>query len=1491
MSEEAQKAEKDTISTPGRRGRSSAQRIAKVVAWAAASVGLLLVLLFVGAAWYTTTDDFQRRVKGELISTLEDATGGRVEVGRIGLSLWHLSVEVNGLVIHGLEGPGEAPYLAAQRVFVRVKITSLFGKKGSPVSVNYLAIEEPQVHLIIDKDGKTNQPVPKKKSQSNEPVTDTLLDLKAEKVLLQNGVALVNDRAIPFNVAAKDLNAEVHYIRSSDRYGATIDLKDLETQMQKQPVAKSNLHLEAELGRDAAELKAFDFHTGESSELKASGAIDHFANPVWRANVAGSLALKQLVVLAGVEGFDGGSVELDVAGHSCSVEPAVAQKKPSFFQRELKRKAAQAPLKKTLPPDPACAKGYLLVGTAKLHDAGFRNQYVRLHDVNGGAQLHITPTQLLFSALTGYLPGGGSAKGELKIDNWLGEVAADAPQVSATVKGATVTAAKTSKAITGTATVSATPGTLASVPTAHAYLTVVVDKISLHTITEVTAEKYDRLGFDTSVSGPVKAEWGGPAANIADTVQVDAQLTLAPVGHGARGDLPVTGQLEGHYDGRSETVLLTKLAANTPESSLTADGVLGVNLGDPLTRLNVDLALRNLGEYDQLLKTLGFAGGGKKGAAAIPVELHRSAQFHGTASGGIAKLDVKGHLEANNLDLLLGQIVAQPVVPVKTNVNLLTAAAVTPGTVPGAPATAAATHVHIDALVADAEYTPSGLAVASSTITQGTAVLHVAGAFKPRTVYVKRQPTYVWDDGTTIDAKVQLAEAKVQDVLAIAGQQSIPVTGTIAVDSHVVGTLGNLSGGGTVSLVNGVAYGEPYEAINIELTAQGKDIEAQRLTLKLHGMTIAGNGGYDLGTKQLHAHVQGNGLQLSKFTTVQNAKVNADGTLDVVLDAKGTAEQPGLTASIKATNLVADGKAIGEADLEAHSEGSTVFYKLRSTLVGAQVAADGQTGLTGNFDTKATVTLGGLDLGKAIDLFAPGTMKAQSTIAGVITVSGPAAKPMELTGRAQFSNFDLGVQGLTFRAAEPLTLSLNRGVATLDAVHITGPDTDLRLSGTAQVFGGVNAKTKQADMMAGRLDIKATGGVSMALAHTFDPDLITSGKVVFAMGIVGTLGDPALNGKVEFQKVNLAVEGIPNGLSDMNGTLVFTQDRLSVQTLTATTGGGQLKLGGFLTYRNGVYADLTAAGDAVRVRLYGLSATANATLRLQGGLQSAVLSGNILLTRFGVGADVDFAAFAGTGGVQAPPDPSAAANKIRLDVKVASSPQLDFQNSYAKLAGNVDLSIRGTVAEPTVLGRIQITDGSATFAGTKYQLQRGDVYFTNPVRIDPTIDLDATARVNNYDVTVGLHGTAANLKPTYRSEPPLSEADVFALLALGRTQEQAQIYQEQQVQAGTDPTTSSLLGGALNATVSNRVSKLFGGAGSVKIDPAFVGTLGNSSARITVQEPLSRQLTLTYATNVNSSAQQLIQVQYNLNENASIVATRDETGVFSIVYKIRRRYR
>ena len=1429
--------------------------IARGIAWIAGGIGALLILLIAGTAWYSTTDDFQRRVANEIVSVLQDSTGGRVEIGRVHFNLWHLAVEVNGLVVHGLESPGEAPYLSADKVQVRVRITSFLAHVSgagiaSHIGLDLLRVEHPQVHLIVDKDGHTNQPVPKHPSTSKEPVQDALLDLKATEVDLVKGVFLLNDRAIPFNVDARELNVQVKYRSLTDRYALVVDLADLRTQMQAAPEAQSKLHLEGELGRDHVEMTRFDFSSGASSLLHATANLTHFAHPEWQAKMNGALDLKQVSVLTAFEGLTAGSVDLDLTAHSCAVAPVVAQTRPHFWQRHKPPMPAN-PTAAKLPPSPDCKAGYLVAGSTKIHKAGFVNEYVKLHDVDGGAQLHITPTELLLTALTGYLPGGGSAAGELRIEDWLGEAPTSGPAKSPTAAAAVTTAKKTA------ITLHAKPPSSTPSPQiyAHAYLTATVNAIPLRTIMDVTETRgYQDLGFDTAITGPVKVEWGGPAKDIADTVVVDGDLKLRPTGvrrAGALNNVPVTGEAVARYDGSREVVNIDHVTLLTPASSTQATGVLGVNQGDALTSLKVDMNLRDLSEFDQLLQTLGFSANGRKGVAAVPVVLHGGVDFHGTATGRAANLDLKGHLDGNGLEVKLD--------------NYL--------------------DTQIDSVVADAEFSyESGLAVASSTIRRSSAVLNVTGTVVPRkTAQHKGVASYDWDSGTAVQANLKLADASVADVLQMAGQQQrVPVTGTMNATATLRGTFTDPDVQGHIALAKGVAYGEPYDSFAANVAVHGNDLEASQAVLSLHGMQVRGNGGYDTASKRLHGHLDGNNLVLSKFQRFNEARPDMDATLNLSADANGTLEQPGIKASAKLTRIVADGKALGEVALEAHSDADLLSYTAQSTLIGAKVDANGQTRLTGDYQTQAKLNLSGVDLGAAITMFSSSKIKAQSSLGGTVTVSGPLKNPQQLSGEAQLNDFDVKLQGIELKSAGPVRLGLRNGLVSMDQVHITGEDTDLTLAGTVQALGASDPK-------GGKLDLNAKGSISVALAHTFDPDILSSGKIEFTVAAGGQIRKPALTGHVQFDNVNLAMQGIPNGLSGLNGTLVFTQDRLQVETLTATTGGGRLKIGGFLAYRNGIYTDLTATGDATRVRLYGLSATANTNLQLQGGVDNMLLSGSVLITRFGVGPDVDFAAFSGTGGVTAPPDPDAASSKIRMDVRVTSSPQLDFQNSYAKLAGNVDLRINGTVAEPSILGRIQITDGSATFAGTKYELQRGDIYFTNPVRIDPTVDIDATARVENYDLTIGLQGTLSHLKPTYRSEPPLSEADIFALLALGRTQEEAQLYQEKQVQGGADPTTSALLGGALNATVSNRIGKLFGG-GTVKIDPAFVGTLGNSTARITVQKQLTRQLTATYATNVNSTAQPLLQGQYDLTPNVSLVVTRDESGVFSVVYKIRRRY-
>ena len=49
-------------------------------------------------------------------------------------------------------------------------------------------------------------------------------------------------------LAARDLNAQVQYLSATDRYGLTVDLRDLRTKMAKQAGGAVELHLEANLG-------------------------------------------------------------------------------------------------------------------------------------------------------------------------------------------------------------------------------------------------------------------------------------------------------------------------------------------------------------------------------------------------------------------------------------------------------------------------------------------------------------------------------------------------------------------------------------------------------------------------------------------------------------------------------------------------------------------------------------------------------------------------------------------------------------------------------------------------------------------------------------------------------------------------------------------------------------------------------------------------------------------------------------------------------------------------------------------------------------------------------------------------------------------------------------------------------------------------------------------------------------------------------------------
>jgi translocation and assembly module TamB len=133
----------------------------------------------------------------------------------------------------------------------------------------------------------------------------------------------------------------------------------------------------------------------------------------------------------------------------------------------------------------------------------------------------------------------------------------------------------------------------------------------------------------------------------------------------------------------------------------------------------------------------------------------------------------------------------------------------------------------------------------------------------------------------------------------------------------------------------------------------------------------------------------------------------------------------------------------------------------------------------------------------------------------------------------------------------------------------------------------------------------------------------------------------------------------------------------------------------------------------------------------------------------------------------------------------------------------------------------------------------------------------------------------------------LPTADIIALLAMGRTPEEAALNPQPQPNL-TESAYNAILGQAAEAIVSSRVQRLFG-VSRIKIDPQVGGPESNPNARVTVEQQVSDKVTLTYITNLTQSAQEVIQVEVHVNKLVSVVAVRDEFGVFGLELKLRQR--
>jgi translocation and assembly module TamB len=761
-------------------------------------------------------------------------------------------------------------------------------------------------------------------------------------------------------------------------------------------------------------------------------------------------------------------------------------------------------------------------------------------------------------------------------------------------------------------------------------------------------------------------------------------------------------------------------------------------------------------------------------------------------------------------------------------------------------------------LRANLDVSPSGLGLANGSLqSAGQGNVSFSGR-----VGLKR---WSFNNTSPIQVTVTASHMELADLEKLADQR-IPLSGSLSANIKVSGSESAPSGTGDVSLTHAELYQEPIQLAHLTFTGTGAQVQGG-LTLQLPAGSVQSHLTLNPQAKSYVVQVESQGIDLARLQILKSKSIEAKGVVSLSANGEGTFDNPGLVATVRIPQLELQKQTIKQIQLQMNLANRVATANLTSEAVNSSIRANARVELTGQYIADATIDTQAIPLQPLLAVYAPAQAAEFSGETELhLNLHGPLKNKKMLEAHVSIPNLKLAYgSNIQLAAAAPIKADYKDGLLVLQQSEIRGTDTDLK-------FGGSIPVASSAPM-----SLMLLGTVNLQLAQLFEPNIRSSGELKFNINSQGAREASAFNGEIQIADANLAGSDLPVSMQHGNGVLVLTQDRLNISKFQATVGGGILTAQGGVAYRPGLRFDLGIAVKNLRM-LYpqGLREDVNANLSLGGTLDDALLGGNVELADLSFTPAFDLTNFINqfSGGVAAPPAVGFSQN-LRLNVTVHATNDISLVSRTLSVGGTANLQVRGTAAQPVILGRINLNDGDIIFNGDRFVLNGGTIQFVNPSETEPVVNLALTTTIQQYDISMRFNGPIDQLHTDYSSDPSLPAADIINLLAFGQTTE------ANSANAATpaNQQAESLVASQVSSQVTSRISKI-AGISQLSISPVLAGgtTEGPPGANITIQQRVTGNLFVTFSTNVATTQNQVIQGQYQLTPRVAISVTRDQNG-------------
>lgn len=335
--------------------------------------------------------------------------------------------------------------------------------------------------------------------------------------------------------------------------------------------------------------------------------------------------------------------------------------------------------------------------------------------------------------------------------------------------------------------------------------------------------------------------------------------------------------------------------------------------------------------------------------------------------------------------------------------------------------------------------------------------------------------------------------------------------------------------------------------------------------------------------------------------------------------------------------------------------------------------------------------------------------------------------------------------------------------------------------------GSLAAPLDLREILHGRLDRLLDAPLDFAVRAEADdlaplaPRLPTlrrvSGRVQADLHVVGTLAGPSATGTGALTAGEIRTTTNLPAIVGVSSRVSFDGRDLVVEALEGEMGGAPFALRGRLGLLDPAHeVELALSGASLLVwRDRDVTVRADADLVLSGPLDALVLSGDLALRDGRFTRKLDFLALgrrgprsAGTRGLRLFELAEAPFSTMRFDVDVTSATPFTIASNVLKGRVVPTLRLVGTGALPELRGSILVEPSRVLLPSGALRVRAGRIEFRADRPDVPDLDIQASARLQGYDVEVNVSGSYDDPKVELSSVPPLPREDLAVLLVTGR---------------------------------------------------------------------------------------------------------------------------